>query len=86
MIKIYPTSRFRKSYRKLPLSIKKKAERREKIFVFSPFEPSLKTHKLKGELKNYWAYSVDDDYRILFKFTNGDRVIYFDIGTHEIYK
>lgn len=51
MIEIYPTSQFKKSYKKLPLVIKKKAERRERIFISDPFNPILETHKLKGKLK-----------------------------------
>lgn len=86
MIEIYPTSQFKKSYKKLSLTIKKKTERREKIFISNPFNPTLETHKLKGRLKNYWSYSVDENYRILFRFENKNKVIYFDIGTHEIYK
>jgi addiction module RelE/StbE family toxin len=86
MIEIYPTSQFKKSYKKLPKIIQKKAERREKIFISNPFNPVLETHKLKGRLKNYWSYSVDENYRILFRFENKNKVIYFDIGTHEIYK
>lgn len=86
MIKIYPTSRFKKSYKRLPLEIKRKAEQKVEIFVSNPFHPVLKTHKLKGKLKDYWSFSVDKNYRILFKFVEKDKVIFFDIGTHEIYK
>ena len=58
MIKIYFHPQFRKSYKKLPLTIKKKAEIKEKIFRKNPFHPSLKTHKLKGKLKDIWSFSL----------------------------
>ena len=29
-------------------------------------------HPLKGELKGYWAVTVSGNYRIIFKFENGD--------------
>jgi hypothetical protein len=32
------------------------------------FDPRLRTHKLKGELSAYWAYSVNREYRVLFRF------------------
>jgi addiction module RelE/StbE family toxin len=83
---IYPTSHFRRSFKKLPKPIKEKTRRKDEIFRNNPFASILKTHKLKGKLKNYWAYSVDNNYRILFRFINRDKVIYFDIGTHEVYK
>jgi len=60
MINIYPTSQFKKSYKKLPKTIQRKTERREEIFISNPFNPILETHKLKGKLKNYWSYSVDE--------------------------
>jgi mRNA-degrading endonuclease YafQ of YafQ-DinJ toxin-antitoxin module len=51
MVKVEYSRRFFKSFEKLPASIQKKAERKDKIFRQDPFSPSLKTHKLKGELK-----------------------------------
>lgn len=86
MIRVYPTSRFKKSYQKLPAQIKEKAEKREEVFISNPFDKRLKTHKLKGKLKDYLSYSLDKDYRISFRFINKTKVIYFDIGTHAIYK
>ena len=56
------------------------------MFRKDPFTPILATHKLGGKLKNYWSYSVDEQYRVLFRFAKGNTVIYFDIGTNDIYK
>jgi mRNA interferase YafQ len=33
-----------------------------------PFSSSLRSHKLKGELKGLWACSVEYDCRIIFRF------------------
>ena len=85
MIKIEYSRRFLKSFEKLPISIPKKTIRKDKVFHQNPFYSSLRTHKLKGEFKNYWSYSVDENYRVLFRFIDKNRVIYFDIGTHDIY-
>jgi mRNA-degrading endonuclease YafQ of YafQ-DinJ toxin-antitoxin module len=84
-MKIYYYSQFFKSYKSLAQNIKRKTELKEKIFRESPFHSILKTHKLSGKLKNQWSFSVDNKYRILFEFDDGD-VIFLDIGTHEIYK
>ena len=59
---------------------------REKIFINDPLDKRLKTHKLKGKLKNYWSYSIDYHYRILFRFVDKETVIYYDVGTHDVYK
>jgi mRNA interferase YafQ len=38
-----------------------------------PFLPSLRSHKLKGDLSGRWSCSIDYSNRILFKFvTNSD--------------
>ncbi|MBU3918493.1 type II toxin-antitoxin system RelE/ParE family toxin [Patescibacteria group bacterium] len=77
--------RFFKSLEKLPEFIQEKAEEKDDIFRQNAFHPLLQTHKLKGKLKNYCSYSVDNKYRVLFRFKNKNKVIYFDIGTHDIY-
>lgn len=50
------------------------------------FQPQLKTHKLKGSLKNSWACSVAYDLRIVFeivRFENEDAILLQTIGTHD---
>ena len=84
--KIYPTNHFIKSYKMLSENIKTVAKKREIVFINNPFDKRLKTHKLKGKLKDYWSYSINYQYRILFRFLDKETVIYHDIGTHEIYK
>lgn len=83
---IFPTNHFKKSYKRLPQEIKKEAVEKENIFISNPFNQRLKTHRLKGKLRNYWAYSVNYEYRIMFRFVDDESVLYFDIGTHSIYK
>ena len=56
------------------------------IFVDNPHHPSLEIHKLHGGLKEFWAYSVDRDHRIIFIFLSDDLILYLDIGRHDIYK
>jgi addiction module RelE/StbE family toxin len=53
-----------------------------------PFDPQLKTHKLKGKLSGTWACSINYDLRIIFDFIkNGDReeddIFLIEIGTHD---
>lgn len=84
--KIYPTAHFIKAYKSLHEEIKVRSKHREKIFKANPFDSRLKTHRLKGKLKDYWSYSVDYQYRILFRFIDNETVLYHDIGTHDIYK
>jgi len=39
-----------------------------------PFNPRLKTHKLKGNLQDSWACSAGYDLRIIFKFVEYDKM------------
>ncbi|OGI64326.1 hypothetical protein A2914_02865 [Candidatus Nomurabacteria bacterium RIFCSPLOWO2_01_FULL_41_21] len=80
------TAKFKREYSKLILEIQKKAETREKVFRLSPFAPTLKTHKLSGDLEDLWAFSVDYNYRIIFEFLENEIVIFHSIGDHDIYK
>lgn len=51
-------------------------------FAADPADPLLRVHKLKGELSNYWAFSVDDDLRVLFRW-NGDEAFLVNLGSHD---
>ena len=37
-------------------------------YIFT--DKTYKTHKLKGKLQNFYAVSVDKNYRVIFKSTN----------------
>lgn len=84
---IFYTAGFKRAYKKIPDEIKEKVEEREAMFRSDPFSPPLKTHKLKGELEDFWSFSIDFKYRIIFEFNDGQNtVILHGIGTHDIYK
>lgn len=85
-MKIYYSSKFAKEYKRLPQKIKLAAEKKEKIFRKNPFDSRLKTHKLTGKLKDYHAFSIDYQSRIIFEFTDKDIIWFHSVGTHAIYK
>lgn len=51
-------------------------------FTTDPQDPLLRTHKLKGELEAYGAFSVDDDLRVLFRW-DGEEAFLVNLGTHD---
>ena len=51
-------------------------------FEVDPRDPLLRTHKLAGDLAGYWAFSVDDDLRVLLRW-DGDVATLVTIGTHD---
>ena len=56
-----------------------------RIFKKNPFDKKLKTHKLKGELKNYWGFWVDYSDRIIFRLLDNQTALFIDIGDHGVY-
>lgn len=85
-VTIYYTPTFQKKFHRLPKPIREKALQKEPIFIINPFDPRLKTHKLTGQLKQYWSFSIDYQWRIVFRFIKSNTVLFVDVGTHEIYK
>jgi mRNA-degrading endonuclease YafQ of YafQ-DinJ toxin-antitoxin module len=57
--------------------------KRLKIFQNNPSEARLRTHKLSGDLQEYWSFSVEYDVRVVFLFATKNRVVFHDIGTHD---
>jgi mRNA-degrading endonuclease RelE of RelBE toxin-antitoxin system len=82
MIEILITEEFEKQYQRLPLPIQKKAEKKEKIFRQNPFYSSLHTEKLEPKSKEVWSFRIDQEYRILFKYLNPNKIIFLTCGHH----
>ena len=51
-------------------------------FAADPNDPLLRTHKLKGDLAGYWAFSVDEDLRVLLRW-DGEVCFLVNLGTHD---
>ena len=52
------------------------------------FHPSLRTHKLTGDLSDTWSCSIDYQYRILFEFIKDSKaeenaILLLNIGSHD---
>ena len=84
-MQIIYSPQFEKEYKRLPENIKRKAEKKEKIFRSNPFDSRLKTHKLSGRLFEFWSFSIDNRYRIIFELKNEKTVIFHIVGDHSIY-
>ena len=64
-------------------ALEEKFWRRVEIFTGNPYDPRLRTHKLSGELKEYWSFTIEYDVRVIFQFVPKNHVIFEDIGTHD---
>lgn len=72
--------------------LKKNPQLREAVEVaisrlyIDPFQPILRTHTLKGKLRECWSSSVAYDLRIVFEIVRDDgepMIILQTIGTHK---
>ncbi|MCY7331656.1 MAG: type II toxin-antitoxin system YafQ family toxin [Pseudanabaena sp. CAN_BIN31] len=82
---------FKRSFKKI---IKKNPQLQEqiikalKLLADDPFTPSLKSHKLGGNLAGLWSCSVAYDCRIIFSFSEDEKlleivILLVDIGSHD---
>jgi addiction module RelE/StbE family toxin len=87
MYQIHTNDRFKKKAKKFlkkHQNLKNKFETIIKKLAENPFEPSLKTHKLQGSLKDLWSCSLNYEYRIILNIIIIEEEVYLiDIGTHD---
>lgn len=86
MIEIFPSSRFKRSFKRMPAGIKKDFNEKVEIFKSHPFHPSLNTHKLNGTLGDYYGFYLKDGFRVIFEFVEPNVVLLINIGSHNQYK
>lgn len=60
----------------------KKIEKQLVLFQQNRLHPSLRVHKLIGNLDNIWSISIDKNNRMLF-ILDEKGIYFFDIGTHD---
>ncbi len=53
------------------------------LFSFDKNHPSLSLHKLTGTLKDHWAFSIEYNLRVVFKYASDGNIVLIDIGTHD---
>jgi mRNA-degrading endonuclease YafQ of YafQ-DinJ toxin-antitoxin module len=54
----------------------------------NPFHPALKTHKLKDDLADRWACSIDYSNRVVFRFVQNpdsaeEELLLLALGSHD---
>jgi len=71
--------------RKRDIKLWRKLKKQLEFFQNDPQHPSLRIHKLKGELRNTWSLSVTMSFRLVF--IEDEEYYFFDLGTHDyVYK
>jgi len=63
---------------------KKHLKERLAFFKEDIFDKRLKTHRLKGNLKEYYAFSISHSDRIVFKILEDNSVYFIEVGSHDV--
>ena len=85
------SSGFTRSFKKITKRNPQLRDRITEVLVLlaeDPFTPSLKSHKLTGNLEGLWSCSVAYDCRIIFEFSENDDelevfILIINIGNHD---
>lgn len=85
--KFHYTSRFNRKLKEFPKASRLEIVEELNLFMQNPKEPSFRLHQLEGSLKNHYSISLGSDVRLILRFLKADRseILFYDIGTHEIY-
>ncbi len=85
-MKIAYTPQFVRMFRKLESALQEEAIEKIELFEKNPNQSQLKTHKLKGRLKNRYSFSVNYQTRIIYIPLSKGEVAFLAIGDHDVYK
>ncbi len=77
--------RFKREAKGLSDQVYAELSERGDIFRANHFDSRLKTHKLNGPLRGFWAFSVNYSDRVMFEFLPNDVVLFHSVGDHSIY-
>lgn len=86
MLNIIYSERFISEFERLDKKTRDIALKKIEIFRQNYKHPSLKTHKLNGQLSGFFSFSVDVKMRIVFEYSKNQTVNFLKIGGHEIYR
>jgi len=73
---------FRKTYGRLPKSLKKQSDERLLLFEKEPFHQLLNNHPLHDPYIGCRSINITGDYRAIFYYEHPDVVRFIAIGTH----
>jgi mRNA-degrading endonuclease YafQ of YafQ-DinJ toxin-antitoxin module len=78
---------FVRQLKKLPTLLKEEVIEKIELFKNEASHPVLKIHKLHGDLKEYFSFSVNYRYRIVFTWEIKNKsAIFVAVGDHEVYE
>ena len=86
MLKILYSPAFISQFERLDDTSRSHAYKKIDLFTKDPKHPSLRTHKLNGQLEGFLSFSVDYTLRIVFEYKDKNTVIFLKVGDHSVYR
>ncbi len=77
---------FIRQYNKLEPLLQEEVSEKIELFRKVTNHKQLKVHKLKGELKDFYSFSVNYSYRVVFLYETKQKVVLLAVGDHAVYK
>jgi len=85
-MKVVFTPAFVRQLKKLPADLQEEALESVNDFRIPKNHKRLKVHKLHGQFKKYYSFSVNYKVRIVFDYLSRSEAILMAIGDHDMYK
>lgn len=77
---------FIKDYLLLPKKIKEKFKERRNLFIEDKSHPFLNNHSVDKKFPGCRSINITGDYRVIYKETSKNSIVFMRIGTHsELY-
>jgi len=80
------SSETKKELKKIKRKDKRLAGKIEKqliLFQKNPKHPSLRLHKLSGNINGMWSISITSSIRMVYRIMNESTAYFVNIGTHD---
>lgn len=59
-----------------------KFEKQKRLFKENPFHPGFNTELIEPKVMKIWSFRIDQKYRALFIFRDGETVEIIDVNNH----
>lgn len=86
MLNIIYAPSFIKEFNKLEKGLQEETLEKIELFKNTSNHKSLKVHKLHGQFKNCFSFSVNYEFRIMFSYESKKEVAFLEIGKHDLYR
>ena len=86
MIKLVFAPVFLRQLKSLPWEMQEEAVEKIELFKSRNNHQILKVHKLKGNLRGFFSFSVNYRMRVVFKCNSKNEASLLAIGDHDIYR